>query len=108
TLQWIVCPKREKSPISDALTVYTDAGKKSRTAAITWQDEGTWKHKILQAKEEDTLQTLELWAVVWAMLVFKEPLNIVTDSLYVAGVVERIEDALIKEVKNRRLLELFM
>ncbi|NWT21679.1 POK19 protein, partial [Vireo altiloquus] len=107
-LNWLVQPKREKSPIPNALTVYTDAGKKSRTATITWQEAGTWRHKLLQAKEVDTLQTLELWAVVWAMMNFREPLNIVTDSLYVAGVVDRIEDASIKEVGNKRLFELFI
>ncbi|RLV63266.1 hypothetical protein DV515_00018445, partial [Chloebia gouldiae] len=52
--------------------------------------------------------TLELLAVVWAMLNFKGPLNVVTDSLYVAGVVERIEDAAIRQVQNQRLFELFI
>ncbi|NXF67775.1 POK19 protein, partial [Ciccaba nigrolineata] len=107
-LQWIVQPKRRQTPIPDAITVYTDAGKKSRTAAITWQRSNNWEHKILQATEQDTLQTLELLAVVWAMTIFNEPLNIVTDSMYVAGVVERIEDAEIKEVQNKRLYELFI
>ncbi|KFP60426.1 hypothetical protein N322_00031, partial [Cariama cristata] len=35
-----------------------------------------------------------------------EELNIVTDSMYVAGIVNRIEDARIKEVQNLRLFEL--
>lgn len=36
------------------------------------------------------------------------PLNVVTDSLYVAGVCHQIEEAYIKEVQNRWLYELFM
>lgn len=106
--QWMTRPKRENTPIAGALTVYTDAGKRSRTAAVTWQEKDSWKHKILSADERDTLQTLELLAVVWTMINFKEPLNIVTDSLYVAGVVQRIEDASIKEIQNQRLFELLV
>ncbi|RMB88513.1 hypothetical protein DUI87_35090 [Hirundo rustica rustica] len=63
---------------------------------------------MLSAKEADTLQTLELFAVVWAISHFREPINVVTDSLYVAGVVARIEDAFIKEVRNQRLYQLLM
>ncbi|XP_036262114.1 uncharacterized protein LOC118701547 [Molothrus ater] len=105
---WIQCPKRSLKPLSDAITAYTDAGRKSKTAAVTWQEEGQWHHHILRATELDTLQTMELLAVVWAMMHFSGPLNIVTDSSYVAGVCERIEDASIKKVQNRRLHELFM
>ncbi|KFV02763.1 hypothetical protein N340_03777, partial [Tauraco erythrolophus] len=53
-------------------------------------------------------QTMEHLAVVWAMWNSKGPLNIVTDSLYVAGIVERIEEASIKEVQNPRLFELLL
>ncbi|NXT18241.1 POK8 protein, partial [Syrrhaptes paradoxus] len=105
--EWIVRPNRERKPISNAIMVYTDAGKKLRRAAVTWQKDGVWQHKILVADERDSLQTLELLAVVWALIHFKGPLNIVTDSLYVTGVVEIIEDAAIKEVQNKRLFELF-
>ncbi|RMC03980.1 hypothetical protein DUI87_19317 [Hirundo rustica rustica] len=63
---------------------------------------------MLSAEEADTLQTLELFAVVWAIAHFREPINVVTDSLYVAGVVARIEDAFIKEVRNQRLYQLLM
>ncbi|RMB97205.1 hypothetical protein DUI87_26307 [Hirundo rustica rustica] len=63
---------------------------------------------MLSAEEADTLQTLELFAVVWAISHFREPINVVTDSLYVAGVVAQIEDAFIKEVRNQRLYQLLM
>ncbi|NWZ83900.1 POK19 protein, partial [Poecile atricapillus] len=96
-------------PLPGVSTVFTDAGKKSRTAAATWQNsEGQWNHHIILAQKEDTLQTLELVAVVWVLVQFKGPVNVVTDSLYVAGVSERIEKADIKEVKSPRLYELFL
>lgn len=34
------------------------------------------------------------------------PLNVVTDSLYVAGLVARIEDAQIRDIQNERLFDL--
>ncbi|RMC03572.1 hypothetical protein DUI87_19747 [Hirundo rustica rustica] len=106
--KWMLVPKRSDRPILGALTVYTDAGTISCKAAITWQKEGSWEKKVLSAEEADTLQTLELFAVVWAISHFREPINVVTDSLYVAGVVAQIEDAFIKEVRNQRLYQLLM
>ncbi|NWI53231.1 POK19 protein, partial [Calyptomena viridis] len=107
--KWIQCPKRALSPLKDAITAYTDARKKSRMAAVTWQNqEGQWHHHIIPATDKDSLQTMELLAVVWAMMHFTGPLNIVMDSLYVTGICERIEDASIKEVQNRRLHELLI
>ncbi|NWX43542.1 POK8 protein, partial [Steatornis caripensis] len=105
--QWIVIPKRQIQPIAGARTVFTDAGKKSHTAAITWEEEGQWQHQILKGLRTGSLQTLELLAVIWALATMNRPLNIVMDSAYVAGVVARIEGALIKEVQNQRLFSLF-
>lgn len=34
------------------------------------------------------------------------PLNVVTDSLYVAGLVARIQDARIRDIQNERLFDL--
>lgn len=66
------------------------------------------KH-ILNGQESDSLQTLELAAVTWALTRWrKENLNIVSDSLYVVGVVLQIEDALIKPPKNDRVYQLFL
>ncbi|NXH00328.1 PO113 protein, partial [Loxia leucoptera] len=97
---WITRPLREERPIEGAITAFTDAGKKSRRAAVTWQEKGRWKHQIITADPADSLQTLELLAVVWAVSNLQEPLNVVTDSMYVTGVVRRIEEAAIKEVNN--------
>ncbi|NXN46693.1 POK6 protein, partial [Rhinoptilus africanus] len=104
---WILRPKRREQPLTNAITVFTDAGRRSRRAAATWCEDSQWKSKLLSATAGDSLQTLELAAVVWA---FKEwinqELNIVSDSLYVVGIVTRIEDARIKELHNERLFEL--
>ncbi|NXT86225.1 PO113 protein, partial [Zapornia atra] len=105
---WILRPLRQDQPIFDAITVYTDAGRKSRRAVATWKDQHRWNHHLLEAEPRDSLQTLELLAVVWACTTFKRPLNVVTDSLYVAGVTQRIEDAAIKDVSNQRLYELLL
>ncbi|NXS77149.1 PO113 protein, partial [Pandion haliaetus] len=106
---WIIRPKRSNQPISEALTVFTDAGRRSRTAAVTWKDEQGWKHQILQAQPGDSLQTLELFAVVWAFVQWKDiPLNVVSDSLYVVGIANRIEDASLRDLRNQRLTELLV
>uniref|UniRef100_A0A8C3KF80 RNA-directed DNA polymerase n=1 Tax=Calidris pygmaea TaxID=425635 RepID=A0A8C3KF80_9CHAR len=108
-LGWIVKPMRSSQPIPQALTAFTDAGRRSRTAAVTWKDGQRWQHQILQAQQGDSLQTLELFAVVWAFIRWRNvPLNIVTDSLYVAGIANRIEDASLRELKNQRLTELLV
>ncbi|NXH65462.1 POK6 protein, partial [Rhabdornis inornatus] len=101
-------PLREEKPIPGAITAFTDAGRKSRRAAIVWMLNETWHQQMLDATPEDSLQTLELLAVIWAVSNLSEPLNVVSDSLYVVGVVSRIEDAAIKEVQNRRLYELLL
>ncbi|NXF95619.1 POK11 protein, partial [Eubucco bourcierii] len=103
---WIARPLRQQNLIPGGLTVYTDAGRKSRRAAIVWKKDQEWHQKILSANPTDSLQTLELAAVVWALQIFQEPVNVVTDSLYVAGVAQRIEDATIREVQNRQLYNL--
>lgn len=104
---WIEKPKRSEAPIKNALTVYTDAGRKSQTAAVTWEVNGQWSHQIIAAEKGDSLQLLELSAVVWTFVKWiNEPINVVSDSLYVAGIVYRIEGARIKEVNNPRLFEL--
>ncbi|NXY65965.1 POK6 protein, partial [Callaeas wilsoni] len=106
--QWITKPLREDLPIPNAITAFTDAGKRTRRAAITWNSEGQWHHHLISADPEDNLQTLELLAVIWALQNFQEPVNVVSDSLYVVGVVSRIEEASIKEVSNPRLGQLFL
>uniref|UniRef100_A0A8C3UI16 Uncharacterized protein n=1 Tax=Catharus ustulatus TaxID=91951 RepID=A0A8C3UI16_CATUS len=105
---WIVRPLRREKPIARAITAFTDAGKRSRRAAVVWKVRGKWHQQILEAHPDDSLQTLELLAAVWVMSNIWEPVNLISDSLYVVGFVARIEDASIKEVENKRLLDLFL
>ncbi|NXX24049.1 POK19 protein, partial [Podargus strigoides] len=105
---WISRPLKKEKPIPNAITAFTDAGKKTRRAAVVWQEGQQWHQQTIEAVREDSLQTLELLAVVWAVTNITKPLNVVSDSLYVVGVVTRIEDADIKEVQNKRLYELFL
>ncbi|NWQ86143.1 PO113 protein, partial [Burhinus bistriatus] len=105
---WVVKPLRSETPLANAVTVFTDAGKRSRKAAATWKEGQQWLYRQLEADSADSLQTLELAAVVWAIETFNQPLNVVTDSFYVAGVAQRIEDASVKEVQNKRLYQLLL
>lgn len=105
--EWLVLPKRSERPLPNAVTVFTDAGKKSRRAAATWEENGMWKHQLLTAEKGDSLQTLELAAVVWAFGQWStKALNVISDSMYVTGIVARIEDARIKDCQNKRLFDL--
>ncbi|NXE03213.1 POK19 protein, partial [Chaetorhynchus papuensis] len=103
TQEWIEKPWYSETPLENAITVFTDAGKKSMRAVATWQEKGEWRHYLMEAVEGDSLQTLELRAVVWTLGEIQERVNIVSDSLYVVGVVQRIEQAHIKEVNNKVL-----
>lgn len=103
TQEWIEKPWYSKTPLENAITVFTDAGRKSMKAVATWQEKGEWRHYLMEAVEGDSLQTLELRAVVWTLGEIQERVNIVSDSLYAVGVVQRIEQAHIKEVNNRVL-----
>jgi len=50
---------------------------------------------------------VELYAVVQVFQMWQEPLNLVTDSQYVAGVVRRLEKEWLKHVDNETLFTLF-
>ncbi|NWZ86974.1 POK6 protein, partial [Poecile atricapillus] len=104
--RWLQQPKVTKQLVK-GLTVYTDAGSRRRKAACTWHEGSSWRSKTTDGDAHDSLQTLELTAVAWALSHWRDSkLNIVSDSLYVVGVVQRIEDALIKPPDNKRLCQL--
>ncbi|NWS66194.1 PO113 protein, partial [Crotophaga sulcirostris] len=106
--QWIQRSKVVSRPISGQ-TVFTDAGERTRRAACVWKKEDEWHKYIIEGGSQDSLQTLELAAIAWALMTWKDvPINIMSDSQYAVGVVQRIEDALIKPPHSRRLGELFL
>ncbi|NWI76190.1 POK7 protein, partial [Dryoscopus gambensis] len=101
--QWV-----QKRPLQQAHTVFTDAGRKSKKAECVWNKGQNWREHLLQGQEEDSLQTSELKAVVWALSRWHdERLNVVSDSLYVVGVVQRVEDAVIRLPRREILGKLF-
>ena len=89
--RWLSRPKVSDRPI-DGMSVYSDAGKRTCKAACTWLEAGKWQSHILEGVKGDFLQTLELAAVAWALTRWRDQcVNIVSDVLYVVGVVLRIE-----------------
>ncbi|NWR91977.1 PO113 protein, partial [Furnarius figulus] len=106
---WLLCPKYSATPLQNAVTVFTDAGRKSRKASIMWQEQGQWHHEIMSGLPHNTLQTLELLAIIRAFCLWLHtPLNIISDSLHVVGIVQRKEDAAIRETTNPCLTQLFV
>lgn len=101
-------PRRSNSPVS-GLTVFTDAGKKSKRAVVTWCLNGQWHSKVLNGVLQDSLQTLELRAVVWAFQNWQnEPINVVSDSMYVVGTVMRLERSMLRSLRNSVLYQLLL
>ncbi|TRZ08459.1 hypothetical protein HGM15179_018652, partial [Zosterops borbonicus] len=80
---------------SKALTVFTDGSGRSHKS---WESDV----QIVQGSP----QIAELAAVVRAFEKFTQPINLVTDSAYVAGIAERAEHSLLKEVSNPDLYSL--
>ncbi|NXB94357.1 POK8 protein, partial [Vidua chalybeata] len=88
---------KSKTPIPGALTVFTDGSGRSHKSVITWKDPDSQKWESDVQLVEGSPQIAELAAVMRAFKKFQQPLNVVTDSAYVAGVAERAEGALLKE-----------
>ncbi|XP_017594509.1 PREDICTED: endogenous retrovirus group K member 6 Pol protein-like [Corvus brachyrhynchos] len=70
---------------------------------MTWKDPQTQQWEAAIDYAEGSPQIAELVAVVRAFESFPEPFNLVTDSAYVAGVVVKAENAILKEVSNEHL-----
>lgn len=98
---------REKPMLSevplDAITLFTDGSGKTHRSVITWQNPTTktWESDIQTV--EGSPQIVELAAVVRVFQLFHEPLNLITDSAYVANIVKRIEGSLLKDVHKKDL-----
>ncbi|RMC20788.1 hypothetical protein DUI87_01640 [Hirundo rustica rustica] len=97
--------KRSRRPLK-ALTVFTDASGASHKSVMTWKNPQTQRWEADVEFVEGSPQVAELAAVVRAFEKFSEPINLVTDSAYVAGVVSRAEQAVLKEIDNEHLFRL--
>ena len=83
----------------DALTVFMDASSKSKRAGFVWQLHGYWYLHSLVAK--GSVQILELLAAVEVLKWWpQQSLNIVIDSLYVVGIVQRLHFAFINKIQT--------
>lgn len=93
----------------EGITIFTDEGKRSKQAAVMWQESGVWTDHVLQGENNDSLQTLELSAVIWAFQNWPSvSINIVSDSLYAVGIVKRLKKSMLREVTNKRLYTLLL
>lgn len=95
-------------PIVGAQTLLTDASGKTGRYGYACLQEGIWQASI-HNRSNVSVQVLELQAVVNALTDFsKEPVNLITDSLYVAGIINRIECASIGHVNNANIAALLL
>ncbi|NWI55539.1 POK18 protein, partial [Calyptomena viridis] len=97
--------KLSQKPLK-ALMLFTDASGSSHISVITWVGPETrqWESDISEV--EGSPQVAELHAVVRAFERFKGPFNLVTDSAYVAGIVQRAENAVLGDTPNPKVYEL--
>lgn len=71
---------------------------------MTWKDDSGWQ--ILEHHDNGSPQFLELRAITMAFQQFPHtPLNIVTDSAYVADITQRLDQALLEEMDNAALFQ---
>ncbi|NWR12859.1 POK18 protein, partial [Paradoxornis webbianus] len=81
-------------------------GRRSHKSVMTWKDPQTQQWETDVEIVEGSPQVAELATVVRVFERFSEPINIVTDSAYVAGVVSRAENAVLKKVSNTVIFNL--
>ncbi|XP_014117965.1 PREDICTED: endogenous retrovirus group K member 11 Pol protein-like [Pseudopodoces humilis] len=86
-------------------TIFTDGSGRTGKAIVTWKDESEWQ--VLEGHESGSTQLVELRAATMAFQRFSQvPLNLDTDSTYVADLAKRLDCVLLKEVDNERLFRL--
>ncbi|NWV18729.1 POK19 protein, partial [Origma solitaria] len=91
-------PKNTRVPLPGP-TVFTDGSGRIGKAIVTWRDESGWQ--VLEGHELGSAQLVELRAVTMAFQRFSHvPLNLVTDSAYVADIAQHLDCSLLREVNN--------
>ncbi|KAF1666201.1 hypothetical protein FQA23_0010828, partial [Aptenodytes patagonicus] len=86
-------------------TLFTDGSGRTGKAAIVWCEKGEWKHQVHHVVGSP--QLVEIYAVIQVFRQWEMPLNLVTDSQYVANVARRLEKAWLKEVDNEPVFLIF-
>ncbi|NWQ78374.1 POK19 protein, partial [Columbina picui] len=82
--------------------VFTDGSGRTDKAAIVWKDESQWQHRI--EYQEESPQVVQLRAMTMVFQAVPGPVNIVTDSAYVAGLVQQLDKAVLGHMSNEKLL----
>lgn len=104
TINLSLRPKNSQVPVRGP-TVLTHGSGKTGKAIVTWKDESGWQ--VLEGHVSASAQLVELKAVAMAFQRFSQvPLNLVTDSAYVADITKRLDCSLLKEVNNAVLFQL--
>lgn len=90
-----------------ALSVFTDRSGRTGHAVMVWRGTaGTWDSDVHVTT--GSLQIVELTAVVHVFERWSEPTNIVTDSVYDADILMRLEHSYLKEMTNAQLFVLLL
>ncbi|TRZ22673.1 hypothetical protein HGM15179_004518 [Zosterops borbonicus] len=101
-------PKVVDHPLVKGLTIFTDASGRTGKYGCAWLQDGHWETIILQ-QNNTSVQVLELQAVALAMTTFDSaPVNLITDSNYAAGLVNRLDQAIIGHVGNMAIKSLLI
>lgn len=99
-------PIVQQKPIINAITVFTDTSGKTGKYGFVWKSEGQW-HEQIYSTNKGSVQTLELRAVLLALSTFlTTPINLVVDSAYVVGLVNRIDHAILGKMTNPMITDL--
>ncbi|NWT03854.1 POK19 protein, partial [Mionectes macconnelli] len=91
------------NPIPNALTVFTNGSGTTENAVIVWKKGDNWQQDI--ARVQGSPQLVELSAVVRALSLFSESINIVSDLAYVVGIVQQCKNSYLKDIKNDQLFQ---
>ncbi|NXM32135.1 POK19 protein, partial [Oxyruncus cristatus] len=87
------------------LTVFTGGSGRTGKAVVTWKEQGQWYDLV--GREDESPQSVELRATAVAFQHFSSvTLNLVTDSAYVASVLQRLDRSALKDVNKQQLFHL--
>ncbi|KAF4804964.1 hypothetical protein TURU_003036 [Turdus rufiventris] len=96
-------PREKRSwTLLKILTVFTDTSGASHKSVMTWRNPQTQHWKADVEFVQGSPQVAVLATVVRAFEISEE-INLVTDSAYIAGIVSRAEQAVLKDIENEHL-----
>ncbi|KAF4803567.1 hypothetical protein TURU_015008 [Turdus rufiventris] len=102
----LIPPEKRSQRSLKALIVFTEASRASPKSVMTWRNPQTQNWEGDVEFVEGSPKVAELATVVRAFEKFSEPINLVTDSVKVAAMVSRAEQAVLKNIENVHLFRL--